>query len=73
MWEYELKNDPDRNFLLAGIREGFRITDPGVTIETAETNNHRSAFENHDAVEAELRSQIKQGNYVIAAEKTCDS
>lgn len=68
-WETELKNDHDREFLLTGIREGFRILDPGVEIHRAEAKNHKSVFEHREAVEKELRAQIKQGNYVIASEK----
>jgi hypothetical protein len=69
VWKTELKNDPDRDFLLKGISEGFRITDQGTSAVQAESKNHRSAVEFSDAVEKELRAQIKQGNYVVASEK----
>jgi len=66
-WETELKNDPDREFLLEGIKNGFRIVDKDSDVKQAELKNHRSALEHREAVEKELCEQIQQGNYIVAA------
>jgi hypothetical protein len=68
-WQDELKDDPDRNFLLEGVANGFRLIDPDSTVKPAETNNHKSAQLHKNKVEKELLVQIEQGNYVIASEK----
>jgi hypothetical protein len=69
IWEKELVNDPDRDFILDGIKQGFRITDKGSQVTNVETKNHKSAVQCHELVEKELLSQIKEGNYCVASSK----
>ena len=71
-WERQLEGDPDKAFLLAGIKNGFRITNKGCKIaEAAVAKNHKSAtlHSRRTLVEKELKTQIEQSNYVIAREK----
>ena len=70
-WEQQLKDDPDKAFLLAGIKNGFRITKKGCKIAEAEAKNHKSAtlHSRRTLVEKELKTQIEQGNYVTASKK----
>ena len=35
-----LQKDPDRDFLLSGIKEGFHIIDKGATLESSETKKY---------------------------------
>lgn len=62
-------NDCDRDFLLDGIENGFRITDKDSVVVPVESENHRSAHQYKDLVEAELMRQIEEGNYVVASTK----
>ena len=64
-------DDPDKAFLLAGIQNGFRITNKGCKIAEAEAKNHKSAtlHSRRTLVEKELKTQIEQVNYVIASKK----
>ncbi len=66
-WERELlQGDPDRNYLLNGIKNGFDIIDPNSEIKSAKTKNYRSATcpENRPIVEAMIRREINEGRYV---------
>lgn len=69
VWQQELKNDCDKDFILDGIKNGFRIIDVGSKVVSVESENHRLAFLYKEAVEAELKNQIEQGHYIIASEK----
>jgi len=68
-WENELRNDPDKCFLLAGISNGFRISD--ITRETrvikAESENHLSTRKYANLVEEELKNQLELGCYMRAS------
>jgi hypothetical protein len=68
-WECELACDHDKEFLLDGIRCGFRITEPNSKLSPAHQKNHASALEYKNQVENELLKQIEQGHYVIANNK----
>lgn len=69
-WEIELQEDPDRDFLLDGIREGFHIINPGSVFKPAEMPNYRSATViNRQKVEAQLRTEIDEGHYIITPKK----
>ena len=64
-WELELENDYDREFLLPGIKSGFRISEL-VTVDQVkhvEVKNHNSCVVYGELVEKELLYQIDLGNY----------
>ena len=65
-WEKELFNDCDKDFILSGIKSGFKITKlKGLDLVTkVKTKNHKSCNEHSVLVEKELLSQIDQGNYI---------
>jgi hypothetical protein len=64
-WERELADDPDRDYLLDGIRHGFRIVDPGSQPEPCHVTNSKSALRHSDKVEQELIKEIKEGRYEV--------
>lgn len=70
VWRQELQDDPDFNFILSGVTDGFHITDIGSQFKPVECNNYRSAtVEYRDEVEVQLREEIALGNYVITDQK----
>ena len=68
-WEIELKDDVDKDFLLDGVKYGFRLSDPGTKPVEAEQKNHKSSVENKELIEKELVDQIEKGNYFVASKK----
>ena len=71
MWEQELKNDPDKHFLLDGVINGFQLLPADATIIPVEMNNYNSATcpSSKDKVEATILEELEAGNYVISFEK----
>lgn len=66
MWEKELQDDKDSEFILDGIRNGFKLVDvPPETIERIRSKNHYSALKHRKKVEEKIREEISEGNYVI--------
>jgi len=66
VWERELEGDKDRDFLLEGIKYGFRVVDKDVVITDAYCENAKSAnsSENFAKVESKIKQELSQGNYV---------
>ena len=64
-------NDTDKEFLLDGIHQGFRIIDKhsGSSIKPMHQQNHTSAYQHRAQVEKELLDQIQIGHYIIANRK----
>lgn len=50
-WEEELQDDVDRTFILSGIKNGFDIIDPALSLKAIELDNHFSASEASDLYE----------------------
>ena len=70
-WEQELNNDPDKEFLLNGISNGFDIIDEDSDISPVLCANHPSAKPSsplYAKASAQVLNEIECGNYVI-----CDS
>ncbi len=67
-WKEELAIDIDKEFLLTGIENGFRITDieDFSTVKQVYCSNHTSVKTHSVLVEKELRDQIECGNYILA-------
>ena len=67
-WERELCNDPDRDFILRGLREGFLLVDSEDIshVDNAQTANHSSATSLGSVTEVEelILSEIYQGHYI---------
>ena len=61
----------DKEFLLDGIHQGFRIIDKhsGSSIKPMHQQNHTSAYQHRAQVEKELLDQIQIGHYIIANRK----
>ena len=67
VWENELTHDQDRDYIINGLKQGFRIIEEHSPIIDAECVNYKSATctENRPRVEAQLRDEIAKGHYVI--------
>lgn len=66
-WREELGDDPDRDFILDGVRHGFDIIDPGCTLARVEVPNHPSASPSnpmYHKVSEQVFNEIANGNYV---------
>ena len=62
-------SDPEREYLLKGIKSGFRITTGEYSGETVFQQNYRSATcpENVRAVEEQIKTELENGRYVQCA------
>jgi hypothetical protein len=62
VWTAELKDDPDRDFILTGIAEGFHLVDKGSEIkERVRVANSKRATQNKEAVDKVLQNEIAEG------------
>ncbi len=70
-WKDELAADPDREFLLEGVTEGFHIIEPEGNLLSAEMPNHRSATDPQvrPYVEELILNEINSGNYIMCNSK----
>jgi hypothetical protein len=68
-WEAELQSDPDRDFIVSGIKEGFNIVDSDSIPTAVETDNYSSAIKSCVAVEQQIMSELAEGRYVKVQEK----
>ena len=70
-WQWELKDDPDRKFLLQGIRDGFHIVDVSVTVKESHMYNYRSATnpDTRPKAETQILEEIKEGHYVVSPDR----
>ena len=71
IWERELACDEDKDFILEGLRSGFRIIEPDAKLESAECDNYKSTtcHDNIDLVETQIREEITAGRYVVCSHK----
>ena len=70
VWERELEGDEDRDFIINGIKYGFKLVDgPTTRIEKLRSDNHSSAIKYADKVEKRIKEEIADGNYVITEDK----
>lgn len=60
----ELCNDPDRDFIIQGVAQGFSVTDNFKYVKSVESKNHPSAVNNQDKVEQQIKVELSQGRYV---------
>ena len=68
-WDSLLQDDPDRSFLLQGLREGFRVVDSDIVPHPAEVDNYKSALDNSKLVEDQINIEVGEGRYAIVSEK----
>ena len=63
----ELATDEDKDFLITGIRQGFRVRDDmDREVKPVCVDNHPSVDKNFGLVEKELKQQLESGNYKLA-------
>ena len=65
----ELETDEDKDYLLTGIREGFRIVDENVIPEPVELNNYTSALQHKEVVENQICEEVLKGRYILCSQK----
>ena len=68
-WARELANDPDKEFIMQGVTQGFKITDVSELPPSACCKNYGSTKVNCDKVEQTILAEIAAGNYVVCTEK----
>ena len=70
-WERELDGDWDKDFILQGITEGFKIIDDDIADITPNTftPNSGSAKKFGKLVENQIKDEIANGHYIRVAEK----
>lgn len=70
-WAEELKKDFERDFLLTGISQGFRITSADSHFVSVDCKNYLSAtcVDNFSKVESQIRTELELGRYIQVAEK----
>jgi hypothetical protein len=64
-WREELKDDPNREFILSGIESGFKLIDDDASPVPSECDNYKSTAREFQAqVEAQIADEIRQGRYI---------
>ena len=67
VWEKELVDDPDKDFILDGLKNGFKLIDKGATADPSCTKNYKSAYiTNKDETEQQIQNEIQKGRYIIS-------
>ena len=67
-WDKELLGDPDQEFILHGIKNGFDIIDNNIDIQPVKCRNHPSARPGsalYTKATAQIQTEIEAGNYII--------
>jgi hypothetical protein len=65
-WESFLVNDSDKEYLLNGVHNGFRLLESDIDIKSCNCKNYRSATcTNHEQMEKQIQLEIDKGRYVI--------
>jgi len=68
-WESQLENDPDREFLMDGIRSGFKVVDEVVDVVRVESKNFTYPRTLQVKIEKQIQEELSNGRYVITKEK----
>ena len=67
-WATELNNDPDMEFILDGVKNGFHLLSPDSMVSHAFTHNNKSALRPgaKDQIEAQLVKGLQEDHFAIA-------
>ena len=67
VWEQELEGDPDKDFILDGVTNGFQLLPIDAPISKAEVDNYASATgpDSKEKVERAILEELSAGNYYI--------
>ena len=67
-WATELTNDPDLEFILDGVKNGFQLLSPDLMVSHAFTQNNKSALRPgaEDQIEAQLIEGLREDHFAIA-------
>ena len=63
-------NDPDCDFLLRGLKDGFRVVSHDSNLRPEEVTNYKSTTGDDvcNKVEKAMQEEIQHGNYIITTE-----
>lgn len=66
-----LEHDPDGDFLIDGLTQGFQNIPSNSVLEKAEISHYKSATASDvsDKVEKQIHEEIRNGNYVVTQAK----
>ena len=69
-WTENLTNDPDCDFLLRGLKDGFCIVSRDSNLRPEEVTNYKSTTGDDvcNKVEKAMQEEIQHGNYIITTE-----
>lgn len=68
-WKTLLAKDPDKDYIMQGIENGFDIVNNGLPDDPVEVQNYSSALNSKDLVEDQIKQEISEGRYIIVHEK----
>ena len=65
-WDATLQHDIDREFLLEGFSEGFRVVPDGVAIKPARVSNYRSCYTDSamPRIDEQVRHELLTGRFI---------
>ena len=69
MWNRELADDEDREFLLDGIKHGFHITNVTKQMQGMEMTNYQSVLEKRAEVEKQIVAELQMGRYRVVQKR----
>jgi hypothetical protein len=71
VWKSELAGDPDEQYILEGVKNGFHIVDHSARPANAHMANYKSATNPAciPLVEDQIRTEVAEGRYIIVREK----
>ena len=69
VWRLQLGNDIDKEFILAGVANGFVLVDEHSDLDSYDCRNYNSTLlENRDLVEEQILKEVEKGRYIISEE-----
>jgi hypothetical protein len=71
VWEAELENDWDKEFILTGLQNGFSLLDEDKmdSVAAAEVDNYVSILNSRAAVETQIKRELEDGAYIRTEKK----
>ena len=66
-----MQDDPDKAFLLEGVKDGFQLLPADASIVPAEMENYSSATnpDSRDRVEKSILEELEAGNYAVTTHR----
>ena len=68
-WAQELEGDPDAEYIMEGVLNGFMLVDLPQVPPDIICKNYKSTRDSHEQVQAQILNEIQAGNYLISHHK----